>query len=160
MGAADPDDIKRAAQWTLQPFENAGGENPYLIQRDLQTMMQDKVGIVRQESDMQEALEGLAQLRSRYDRVSVDGNRDFNPGWHTALDLSNLLTVSEAVARSALTRKESRGGHFRLDYEAKDEQQGKVNTVIRKGPTGGMEVSQEPVPTMTDEHRAIVEEMK
>lgn len=157
---ADAAQIEAASQWMLAPFGNEGGENPYSVQKDLQGMMQELVGIVREQSEMEKALEGLATLRGRYDRVSVDGNRDFNPGWHTALDLSNLLAVSEAVTRSALVRKESRGGHFRIDFEGKDEGQGKVNTVIRKGPTGAMEVTQEPVPAMTEEHRAIIEEMK
>mgnify|MGYP001010038653 CR=1 FL=1 len=152
--------VDAASKWMLAPFGNEGGENPYSVQKDLQGMMQDLVGIVREQSEMEKALEGLAELRGRYDRVSVDGNRDFNPGWHTALDLSNLLAVSEAVTRSALVRKESRGGHFRIDFEGKDEGQGKVNTIIRKGPTGAMEVTQEPVPAMTDEHRAIIDEMK
>ena len=110
--------------------------------------------------EMKRAIEGLASLRARYDKISVTGNREFNPGWHTAMDLGCLLTVSEAVTRSALTRKESRGGHFRLDYEAKDEAQGKVNTVIRKAPNGTMEVVQEPVPQLTEEQEAIIEEMK
>lgn len=149
-----------AGAWALAPFEKAGGENPFQIQKDLQVMMQDLVGIVRKEDEMKCALEGLASLRARYDKVSVSGNREFNPGWHTAMDLSCLLTVSEAVTRSAITRKESRGGHFRLDYEGKDEAQGKVNTVIRKAPNGTMEVVQEPVPGLTDEQRAIIEEMK
>ena len=156
----DINELDSASQWSLAPFGRSDGENPFQIQKDLQAMMQDLVGIVRQEDEMKQALEGLAALRSRYDRVGADGNRDFNPGWHTALDLNNLLTVSEAITRSALVRRESRGGHFRIDFEAKDEGQGKVNTVIRKGPTGAMEVTQEPVPPMTDEHRAIIEEMK
>jgi succinate dehydrogenase / fumarate reductase flavoprotein subunit len=158
--AIEPAELSEAAQWALAPFDREGGENPFQIQKDLQTMMQDLVGIVRQEDEMKRALDGLAALRGRYDRVGVDGNRDFNPGWHTAMDLSNLFTVSEAIARSAITRKESRGGHFRLDYEGKDEAQGKLNTVIRKGATGTMEVTQEPVPPLSDEQMAIIEEMK
>jgi succinate dehydrogenase / fumarate reductase flavoprotein subunit len=169
----DEAQANEAANWALRFFGGVAGvvssfssearrsgENPYGIQKDLQEMMQDLVGIVRQEGEMQKALEGLQTLRYRYKDVSVDGNRDFNPGWHTALDLSNLLTVSEAVTRSALVRRESRGGHFRLDFPDKDETQGRVNTVVRRGPDGGMVVVQEPVPGMTDEHRAIIEEMK
>jgi succinate dehydrogenase / fumarate reductase flavoprotein subunit len=123
-------------------------------------MMQDLVGIVRQESEMQQALVELDKLKGRYAHVSADGNRDFNPGWHTALDLRSQLTVSEAVARAAITRKESRGGHFREDFQGKDEAQGKVNTIIRKGADGQMSVTQEPLVPMTDEHKAIIEEMK
>jgi succinate dehydrogenase / fumarate reductase flavoprotein subunit len=154
------DQINAASQWSLAPFDKADGENPYLIQKDLQTMMQDLVGIVRTESEMEQALEGLEKLSDRYKEVGVMGNRDFNPGWHTALDLSNLLTVSEAITRSALTRKESRGGHFRIDYEAKDEAQSKVNTIIRKAADGSMQVAQEPLVPMTEEHKAIIDEMK
>ena len=160
MPAFDRKQADDAAAWAEAPFAKDSGENPYQIQKDLQVMMQDLVGIVRQEDEMRRAIEGLASLRARYDKVSVSGNREFNPGWHTAMDLSCLLTVSEAVTRSALTRKESRGGHFRLDYEAKNEAQGKVNTVIRKAPNGTMEVVQEPVPPLTDEQKAIIEEMK
>ncbi len=152
--------INAASKWALAPFDRADGENPYAIQKDLQGMMQDLVGIVREHSEMERALAGLEELKSRYSRVGSDGNRDFNPGWHTTLDLQNLLTVSEAITKSALVRKESRGGHFRIDFEGKDEAQGKVNTVIRKGPNGEMQVGQEPVPEMTDAHRAIIEEMK
>jgi succinate dehydrogenase / fumarate reductase flavoprotein subunit len=160
MPAFDRKQADDAAAWAEAPFAKDDGENPYQIQKDLQVMMQDLVGIVRQEDEMKRAIEALAVLRARYDKVSVSGNREFNPGWHTAMDLSCLLTVSEAVTRSALTRKESRGGHFRLDYEAKDEAQGKVNTVIRKAPNGTMEVVQEPVPALNDEQKAIIEEMK
>ena len=135
-------------------------ENPFAIHKDLQTMMQDLVGIVRQEEEMRQALDGLEKLHKRYEAVSVEGNKDYNPGWHTAMDLSNMLTVSEAIARSALVRRESRGGHFRLDYPNKDEGLGKVNTVIRKAPDGLMKVTQELVPEMTVEHKAIIEEMK
>ncbi|HVL38748.1 MAG TPA: fumarate reductase/succinate dehydrogenase flavoprotein subunit [Fimbriimonadaceae bacterium] len=152
--------VEEATRWALGFFEKERREdNPFHIQKDLQSMMQDLVGIVREQSEMERALDGLGALRGRHAEVSVDGNRDFNPGWHTALDLENLLTVAEAVTRSALVRKESRGGHFRIDFEAKDEAQGRVNTVIRRGPDGEMLVVQEPVPAMSDEHRAIIEEM-
>lgn len=159
-GSEISDQIGGASAWALAPFDRAEGENPFAIQKDLQTMMQSLVGIVREQSEMEQALEGLKELSKRYANVGADGNRDFNPGWHTALDLANLLVVSEAITRSALVRKESRGGHFRIDFEGKDEAQAKVNTVIRKGADGSMQVSQEPVPPMTDEHRAIIEEMK
>src|SRR5918911_2916207 len=96
-------------------------------------MMQDLVGIVRRESEMTRALEALAALRQRAERVRVDGNRAYNPGWHTALDLHNLLTVSMAVTRSALERKESRGAHFRDDHPGKDAASGKINVVVRRG---------------------------
>jgi succinate dehydrogenase / fumarate reductase flavoprotein subunit len=92
--------------------------------------------------------------------VGVTGNRDFNPGWHTALDLKNLLTVSEAIARAALGRKESRGAQFREDYPEKDERFAKVNTVIRKVEDGSMEVRLEPLPEMPDYLKQVIEENK
>ena len=149
----------KASKWALSAFERAEGENPYTIQKDLQVMMQENVGIVRQEEEIATAIGELAKLKERYASVGVVGNREYNPGWHTALDLQNLLTISEAIARAALLRKESRGGHFRLDHPDKDPEQAKVNSIIRKGPDGSMQVTQEPVPAMTEEHKAIIEEM-
>lgn len=158
----DEGQVDEASQWALAPFGDGSSqsENPFQIQKDLQAMMQDLVGIVRQEDEMRRALDGLVTLHGRYEKILVDGNRDYNPGWHTAMDLSNMLTVSEAITRSALVRKESRGGHFRLDFPAKTDGLGKVNTVIRKAGDGLMKVSQEPVPEMTEEHKQIIEEMK
>ncbi len=151
--------IDAATKFTVAPFDRTTGENPFAIQKDLQTMMQDLVGIVRTDGEMQQALVALDALKKRNEGVQVLGNRDFNPGWHTAMDLYNQLAVSEAIARSAILRKESRGGHFRDDYPDKDPEQGKVNTVVRKNPDGSLTVVQEPVKPMTDEHRAIIEEM-
>ena len=110
----------------LRPFERNGSENPYAVQHKLQDVMQDLVGIVRQEQEMLQALERIRELKIASDAVSVDGNREYNAGWHTALDLHNLLTVSEIVTRAALERKESRGAHFRDDFPAKDEQSRKI----------------------------------
>ncbi len=109
---------------------------------------------------MQRALEGLAALRERTSRVKVSGNRDFNPGWHTALDLHNLLTVSEAITRSALARKESRGGHFRDDYPDKDARFGNLNYLARKGPDNQMQLEEAAIPEMPTELKQIIEEMK
>ncbi len=162
LAAVDESQVDSATSWSLAPFGDGASrdENPFQIHKDLQNMMQELVGIVRQEDEMRQALDGLAKLQSRYAKVLVDGNRDYNPGWHTAMDLANMLTVSEAITRSALVRKESRGGHFRLDFPDKDPGLGKVNTVIRKAADGLMKVSQEPVPEMTEEHKQIIEEMK
>jgi succinate dehydrogenase / fumarate reductase, flavoprotein subunit len=154
------DQIDAAAKWALAPFERAGDENPFKIQYDLQDMMQDLVGIVRKEDEMQRALDGLAKLRDRAARTKVPGNREYNPGWHTALDLHNLLTVSEAVTRCGLIRKESRGGHFRDDFPDKAPAFGKVNLVTRKAPDGSMQVDQVPIPEMPGELKKIIEEMK
>ena len=132
-GKIDNDKVDMYAREALKPFENSRGENPYSVQRDLQEVMQHNVGIVRDESEMRSALDHLITFWERAARVGVTGNRDFNPGWHTALDLKNLLTVAEAITRAALERKESRGAQFREDYPEKDERFAKVNTVIRKG---------------------------
>src|SRR3989440_3156207 len=123
-------------------------------------MMQDLVGIVRNEAEMQRALEGLGPLRERARRVGVGGHREYNPGWHAALDLHNLLTVSEAIARCALERKESRGGHFRDDYPDKDPAFATFNLIVRKGRDGVMELSRTPIPEMPAELKAIIEANK
>jgi succinate dehydrogenase / fumarate reductase, flavoprotein subunit len=159
-GKIDNDKIDMYAPEALKPFENSSGENPYSVQRDLQEVMQQNVGIVRDEGEMRSALDHLKTFWERAARVGVTGNRDFNPGWHTALDLKNLLTVSEAITRAALERKESRGAQFREDYPEKDERFSKVNTLIRKGEDGGMEVLLEPLPEMPDYLKQIIEEMK
>jgi succinate dehydrogenase / fumarate reductase flavoprotein subunit len=156
----DSAQVDEAAKWALAPFERSGSEGPYQIQQDLQVMMQDLVGIVRQEDEMKRALDGLAVLRERASRVRVVGNREYNPGWHTALDLHNLLTVSEAITRCALARKESRGGHFREDYPNKDGRSGTFNLVTRKGPDGQMQLEEAPIPEMPAELKQIIEEMK
>jgi succinate dehydrogenase / fumarate reductase flavoprotein subunit len=145
----------------LEPFDRRdGGEGPYQVEHDLQTMMQELVGIVRREEEMRRALDGLKALQERARKVSVTGNREYNPGWHTALDLQNLLTVSEIVARAALERKESRGGHFRDDFPEKDPAYGKFNIVVKRGPNGEMQVVREPIPEMRDDLKRIVEENK
>jgi succinate dehydrogenase / fumarate reductase flavoprotein subunit len=122
--------------------------------------MQDLVGIVRNEAEMQRALDALETLRERARRVWVGGHREYNPGWHAALDLPNLLLVSEAVTRSAIERRESRGGHFREDYPEKDPAFGHVNVVVRKGGDGRMELSRAPIPEMPAELKTVIEAMK
>jgi succinate dehydrogenase / fumarate reductase flavoprotein subunit len=162
-GHVDPTQIERAATRALQPFERDGrtaGEGPFQVQRDLQVMMQDLVGIVRKQDEMERALQGLQELRRRAERTRVDGNRAFNPAWHTALDLRHMLTVSEAITRAAIERKESRGAHFREDHPGKDPASGKVNVVISRSQDGEMSVRRVPIPEMAPELRRIVEEMK
>jgi succinate dehydrogenase / fumarate reductase, flavoprotein subunit len=122
--------------------------------------MQDLVGIVRNEPEMKRALDCLRPLRDRANRVGVGGHREYNPGWHAALDLHSLLTVSEAVTRSALERRESRGGHFRDDYPDKDDAFASMNFVVRKKSDGTMEVARVPIPPMPGELKQIIEEMK
>jgi succinate dehydrogenase / fumarate reductase flavoprotein subunit len=158
--AVRDDEVEAAARWALEPFERHSNEGPFQIQHDLQEMMQDLVGIVRKEDEMLRALEGLGRLWERARRVGVTGNREYNPGWHAALDLHNLLTVSEAICRAGLRRKESRGGHFRDDYPDKDAHFGKVNVVVRPGRDGKMEVEEVPIPEMPAELRQVIEENK
>jgi len=154
--------VEQAAQRALEPFERNGAnaEGPYQIQHELQEMMQDLVGIVRKQDEMLRALEGLQKLLKRGQQVAVPGNREYNPGWHTALDLDNLLTVSEAIARAAVERKESRGAHFREDYPDKDAAAGKFNIVVRKGTDGSMQVRRQPLPDLPTELKQIIAEMK
>jgi len=161
VGKVDAGQVDEAARRAVAPFERAGAtkEGAYQLQHELQDMMQDLVGIVRNEPDMLRAQEGLERLKLRAAQVGVDGNREYNPGWHTALDLENLLTVSEAITRSALTRKESRGGHFREDYPDKDPESAKFNIIVRKGPGGEMQVVREGLRDMPDELKAVIKEM-
>ncbi len=161
LGKIDPAAVDRATRWALAPFERGeDSEGAYQIQHALQEMMQDLVGIVRNEDEMQRAATGIADLRKRAESVGVVGNREYNPGWHTALDLHNLFAVVEAITRSGIQRKESRGAHFREDYPEKSDEFARVNTSIRRAADGSMEVQPAPVPTLTDEQRQIIEEMK
>jgi succinate dehydrogenase / fumarate reductase flavoprotein subunit len=157
--APDAGEVQEAGREALAPFDRPAGENPYAVQHDLQEMMQDLAGIVRRESELARAAEGLVKLRERAVRVGVAGNREYNPGWHTALDLRHLLTVSEAIVTSALARRESRGGHFRDDFPGKSAEQGSVNLVLEKNHAGGMDLTSVPIPPMRDDLRRIVEEM-
>ena len=157
-GSIEREKIDAVVREALAPFERSDPENPYAIQKDLQETMQDLVGIVRNETEMREALERIDKFRSRAAKAAVTGNREYNPGWHTAIDLKNLLTVSEAITRAALERKESRGAQFRDDYSNKDDAFGKVNTIVSKADDGSMAVRLEPLPEMPDYLKQIVEE--
>jgi succinate dehydrogenase / fumarate reductase flavoprotein subunit len=163
-GSVLPHAVEQSAQRALEPFGRAHGdasaEGPYQVQHALQEMMQELVGIVRRENEMQQALEGLDALRDRASRVFVPGNREYNPGWHTALDLSNLLTVAEAVTRSAIERKESRGGHFRDDYPDKDSAFAGFNIAVGRSGDGSMRVEHIPIPEMRADLKQIIEENK
>jgi succinate dehydrogenase / fumarate reductase, flavoprotein subunit len=148
------------ARECLAPFDRDANEGPYAVQHELQDMMQDKVGIVRIEPEMREALEGLKQLKARAARVGVGGNREYNPGWHTALDLDNLLTVSEVITRAAIERKESRGGHFRDDFPEKNPEYAGFNLVITKGEGGEPTLKRVPITPLRDDLKQIIEENK
>ena len=157
----DEDELQSMAGSALAPFERGPlGENPYQIQYDLQDTMHDLVGIVRMESEMDRALAAIAQLRMRAERTGIAGNREYNNGWHTALDIENMVIVSEAVTRAALLRKESRGAQFREDFPDKDAEWGKYNIVIRRGDGGEMLVEKRALSPMRDELNAVVKEMK
>jgi succinate dehydrogenase / fumarate reductase flavoprotein subunit len=160
-GALDDGATDRAMKAALAPFEiGDAGENPYKVQADLQETMQGLVGIVRQESEMQEAVARIQQLNERAARVGVFGHREYHAGWHTALDLRNLLSVSEAIARSAIERKESRGGHFREDYPDKAAEFSTINIMVKQGSGGAMQVSRVPIPPMPDNLKEVIEEQK
>lgn len=155
----DAERVKTIAQEALAPFEHKG-ESPYQIQADLQEMMQKLVGIVRREEEMEAALEDIAQLQKRAEAVAVSGNREYNGGWHTALDLKNLLIVSDLITRAAIERKESRGAHFRDDYPTKNDKEWRCNIAIRRGDSGEVVVTRQPLAEMPDEQKQIIEEMK
>jgi succinate dehydrogenase / fumarate reductase flavoprotein subunit len=159
----NPAEVDRAVAGALAPFDratSAGAESPYAIQHELQDMMQDLVGIVRREDEMQQALEGIAKLQARAAKTGVQGNREYNPGWHTALDLQNMLTVAEAITRAALERRESRGAQFRDDYPEKSATYGGFNIVVRRGANGAMELERVNVRPMPDELKQVIEEQK
>jgi succinate dehydrogenase / fumarate reductase flavoprotein subunit len=156
----DPGEVNQAMKEALAPFERTTGESPYAVQHDLQILMQERCGIVRTEGDMLRAAEGLIKLRERAARVSVPGNREYNPGWHTALDLRHLLTVSDAIVTSALARKESRGGHFRDDYPEKQQEFAGANFLATKDALGRPTLKSVPIVPMPDELTQLVEEYK
>ncbi len=157
----DETELQATATAALTPFDRGpSGENPYQIQYDLQETMQDLVGIVRVESEMQEALGAIEQLCARAERAGIAGNREYNNGWHTTIDLGNMMIVSEAITRAALLRKESRGAQFREDFPGKDPEWGKYNIVIRRGAEGEMQVEKRALMPMPDELKKVIEEMK
>jgi succinate dehydrogenase / fumarate reductase flavoprotein subunit len=162
QGAVAIDDgaVDRATREALAPFERGStGENPYRVQEELQQTMQNLVGIVRVEEEIKKAVTLLHGYKERAARVGVSGHREYNGGWHTAIDLGNLLDVSEAIALSAIERKESRGGHFREDYPDKAAEFGAINIMVKQS-AGGIQVSRLPIPPMPPELKAVVEEQK
>ncbi|MGH9055062.1 MAG: fumarate reductase/succinate dehydrogenase flavoprotein subunit [Acidimicrobiales bacterium] len=157
--AAAESDIEAAAGEALAPFNTEGGENPYTVHQALQSVMQDLVGIIRNEPELKSALIKIAELEERIGSLSVEGHRQYNPGWHLAIDLRNMLLVSESVAKAALERTESRGGHTRDDYPMTDyDFWGKLNLIVGLGADGRPEVRQQPLPVPPPELAALLED--
>ena len=158
-GWIDEAEVKASMDWALH-FMDApkGDENPYTVQQDLQKVMQAQVGIVRKEDEMRSALEEISKLKARAVAVQAPANREYNPGWHTCMDLSNLLIVSEALAKCAIERKESRGAQFREDFQEKSKEFGGVNMIIKKGVDGQMTLRREAVKPLSDELKQIIDD--
>jgi succinate dehydrogenase / fumarate reductase flavoprotein subunit len=154
------DQIDLAATEALAPLERDAGADvgPFRLQYELQTLMQDKAGISREHEELDEAVEGIRKLKARAEVMGAGGSREYNPGWHTALDLHNLLTVAEAVALAARERKESRGAHARADYQEKDKTWGTVNLVLKKAKDGSMEIRREPISPIRQDLQDIIKE--
>jgi len=152
--------VEALARYALEPFGRSGSESPYQIQHELQDFMQDLVGIVRRQEDMEKALTMIHALNKRAVKAVVPGNREYNPGWHTALDLRNMLTVSEAITLAGMDRKESRGAHFREDFPDKDPEASKFNIVLRKAADGSMLLERQPVAPLTEDQKKAIEENK
>ena len=158
-GVVDEGQVESVARTALEPLDRQGsGEAPYQLQYELQDLMQSQVGIVRNDAELRQALDSLQRLQERVKRVEAHGNREYNAGWHTALDLRNLMPVAEAVTRSAIERKESRGAHFREDHLGKDEEWGRTTLVLRQGADSAMELRREPIPPPREDLQRIIEE--
>jgi succinate dehydrogenase / fumarate reductase flavoprotein subunit len=158
-GRVDDTQVDALARQLTEPFERQGEESAYAIHEDLQNTMQGLVGIIRTKDELEEALAELERLRTRAARVRVTGSRRYNPGWHLALDLENLIGISEVVARSALIRTESRGGHTREDFPKADAEWGTKNVVTRKR-DGRLVLTTEPIPAVPPELRELIGEDK
>jgi succinate dehydrogenase / fumarate reductase flavoprotein subunit len=161
-GSIDDAAVEAAARSSLEPFERTPSpENaPFQIQAELQECMQELVGIVRKQPEMERALEKIAGLAKRARQTAVVGSREYNPGWHTALDLRSMLIVSEIVTHAALRRRESRGAHFRDDFPSQDAAAGRIRIAERRGPDGALKVDEEPIGEIPAELKQIIEEMK
>ncbi|MBA3783681.1 MAG: fumarate reductase/succinate dehydrogenase flavoprotein subunit [Nocardioides sp.] len=155
----DDSDVKTAQTSALAPFEVEGGENPYTIQSDLQQSMNDLVGIIRTAGELEQSLEEIEAFKVRAASMAVEGNRQYNPGWHLALDLRNMLIVSECIAKAALAREESRGGHTRDDFPGPNAEWGTKNLIVNLNDEGtGVDLHEKPLPLMPDELKTYFEE--
>jgi succinate dehydrogenase / fumarate reductase flavoprotein subunit len=151
-------DVSDGEAEMLSFFEIASGENPYSVHSDLQELMQNYVGIFRTESDLQHAVKELVKIKERAKKVKVDGSRMYNPGWHMAYDLQSMILYSEAIAKCANQRKESRGAHSRIDYPKTDPEYGKWNSIVKKANDGSMIVEKMPLSEMPQELKKLFEE--
>ncbi len=151
----DEAEIEAESQRVVQPFESGGSENPYLLHEALQETMQEKAGIARTGELLEQGLQEILQLRERAGRMGVSGSRLFNPGWHMSIDVPFMLTVCEGIVRAAIARRESRGGHWRLDCPTQDPELGRLNYIVRKTPDG-MEVTTAPIPPMREDLAALL----
>ncbi len=154
----DPAQIDAAEKYALEPFQRTSGESPYAVHRDLQKTMQSLVGIFRTREDVSQALVELETFSDRWKRCSVEGSRMFNPGWHLALDLKSMLTISEAVAKSALVREESRGAHSRIDFPEISAEWGTKNNIISRDASGGMNLRQDKKSELPDDLKQVLAE--
>jgi succinate dehydrogenase / fumarate reductase flavoprotein subunit len=153
------DQVKQASAKALAPFEVQGGENPYTIQKDLQDVMQRLVGIIRKADELQESLVEIGRLKERAKKLSVEGHRQYNPGWHLSLDLANMLVVSECIAKAALEREESRGGHTRDDFPTPDDRWGALNLVLTLPPgSDQVELKHQPLPAMPEDLKELFDQ--
>jgi succinate dehydrogenase / fumarate reductase, flavoprotein subunit len=153
-------DVEAAQELALSPFmgSDAGTENPYAVQNDLQQTMNDLVGIIRTRDELEKSLGEIEKLKERAKHLKVSGDRQYNPGWHLAIDLRNMLLVSECVAKAALEREESRGGHTRDDHPGFDDAWGRKNIVLSINAEGdGVDLTTKPLPEMPDELAAFFE---
>jgi succinate dehydrogenase / fumarate reductase flavoprotein subunit len=154
----DNGEIEAAAHEALAPFERPEGPNPFLLHEDLKDKMQTFVGIIRSEDDLKKGLDHLERLKIAAERIKVEGNRHFNASWHQTFDMRNMLIVSEAMARAALLRTESRGAHAREDYPEMDKGRlSKVNVVSRMG-ASGITVHEVPLTEPPPEIKTVLEE--
>jgi succinate dehydrogenase / fumarate reductase flavoprotein subunit len=154
--------VAECMQAALAPLERGAGESPYVLQQELQQVMNDLVGIIRRADEIQHALDTLEKLKERAKHLAASGPREYNPGWHLALDLRNMLAVAECIARAALMREESRGGHTRDDYPTMSEEWRKVNLICTQSADGSIEVVKQEMPPMRADLMALftVEELK
>jgi succinate dehydrogenase / fumarate reductase flavoprotein subunit len=154
----DSEEIEAASREALAPFNRAEGPNPFALHEDLKDKMQTLVGIIRVEADLKKALENLGRLNEATERVKVDGNRHYNAAWHQSFDMRNMLIVSEAMARAALLRRESRGGHAREDFPEMDKGHFSKLNIVSKMTPSGMEAREEPLPDVPAEIKQVLEE--